>query len=227
VIAQVSARHGHCSSAAGVDRHGMLPSMLDPQQLLPERVRPLRAREYMRLVEAGVFAEEHIELLGGVLVAMSPQGEWHAEIVRFLAERLTLALHGRYWVRSHSGLRVADDSVPEPDIAVVPVGRRGQPVKWARLVIEVADSSLQKDRLVKTGYYAACSIPEYWIVDLQHGLVEVLTGPEPKKRRYRRHRVLRRGETLRPLRLPSVAIGVKDVLPTPPRRRIRQRKVRH
>jgi Uma2 family endonuclease len=206
----------------------MLPSMFDPHLLFPEHVRPLLAREYMRLVEAGVFADEHVELLGGVLVAMSPQGEWHADIVRFLAERLTLALHGRYWVRSHSGLRIADDSVPEPDIAVVPVGKRGQPIKWARLVIEVADSSLQKDRLVKTGYYAACGIPEYWIVDLQNGLVEVFTGPEARRRRYRRHRVLTRGEILRPIRLPRVAISVKDVLPTPPKRRpSRQRRSRH
>ena len=206
----------------------MLPSMLDPHLIAPERMRPLRAREYMRLVDAGVFADEHIELLGGVLVAMSPQGEWHADIVRFLAERLTLSLHGRYWVRSHSGLRVADDSVPEPDIAVVPIGRRGQPVKWARLVIEVADSSLQKDRMVKTGYYAACAIPEYWVIDLQHGLVDVFTDPEPRKRRYRTHRVLTRGELLRPRRLPRVAIAVKDVLPTPPPRRpSRRRRSQH
>lgn len=206
----------------------MLPSMLDPQLLLPERVRPLRAREYMRLVDAGVFADEHVELLGGVLVAMSPQGDWHADIVRFLGERLNLALRGSHWVRSHSGLRVADDSVPEPDIAVVPVGKRGRPVKWARLVIEVADSSLQKDRLVKTEYYAACSIPEYWIIDLQNGLVEVFTGPDPKKRRYRRHRVMVRGEILRPTRLRRVAIAVKDVLPPPaPRRPPRQRGRAH
>lgn len=206
----------------------MLASMLDPHLLRPERVRPLRASEYMRLVEAGVFEDERVELLGGVLVAMSPQGPWHADIVRYLVERLVLALRGRAWVRPHSGLRVADDSVPEPDVAVVPKGRRGVQASWANLVIEVSESSLRKDRLVKTGYYAACGIREYWIIDLKHGHVEVFTDPAARRRRYRGHTVLGRGDTLRPTMLDGVAIAVKDVLPPAPRRRSpRPRRSKH
>lgn len=193
--------------------------MLEADRLRFERARPLRAREYMRLVTAGVFTDEKLELLGGVLVKMSPQGRWHAEVVRFLAERLTLALHRRSWVRTHSGLELSDDSVPEPDIAVVPIGRRGDPVRWATLVVEVSESSLRIDRGVKAASYAAARIPEYWIVDLRNRRVEVYTDPDPRGRRYRRVRVLVDSDTLRPTKH-RVAIRVDEVLP-PPRRRSR------
>ena len=114
-------------------------SMLQADRIRFERARPLRAREYMRLVDAGVFDGESLELLGGVLVPMSPQGAWHAEITRRLGQLLILALHRRYWVRMHSGLETSTDSVPEPDVAVMPIGRPGLPVRWATLVVEVAD----------------------------------------------------------------------------------------
>ena len=48
--------------------------MIDLADLAPERIRPLRRAEYDRLIELGCFEDEKIELLGGVLVAMSPQG---------------------------------------------------------------------------------------------------------------------------------------------------------
>ncbi len=53
---------------------------LPPAELL-ESHRPLRRREYERLVELGTFRDERIELLEGMLVAKSPQGPEHAEMV--------------------------------------------------------------------------------------------------------------------------------------------------
>ncbi|MEL7342521.1 MAG: Uma2 family endonuclease, partial [Bacteroidota bacterium] len=41
------------------------------------------------------------------------------------------------------------------------------------LLVEVADTTLEKDRLVKLPLYAASGIPEYWIVNLQEQIVEV------------------------------------------------------
>ena len=94
----------------------MLEPMLDPALLSPERVRPLRRREYERLVEAGVFEDERVELLRGVLVEMSPQGEPHARITAWLAHRFARALAiDRFDVRSHSPFAATEDSMPEPD----------------------------------------------------------------------------------------------------------------
>ena len=53
-----------------------------------ERIRPLRRVEYDKLVELGQFRGERIELLGGVLVHLSPVGTPHASTV----QRLTTLL---------------------------------------------------------------------------------------------------------------------------------------
>ena len=44
----------------------------------------------------------------------------------------------------------------------------------ARLVIEIAFSSIRKDRLVKPRIYASMGVPEYWIDDLTSDKVTVL-----------------------------------------------------
>ena len=53
----------------------------------PERVRPLRRLEFEQMVEQGLFRDERVELLQGVVVEMSPQGSRHAATV----QRLTAA----------------------------------------------------------------------------------------------------------------------------------------
>ena len=87
-----------------------------------------------------------------------------------LAASLGRALPPGFEVRTHSPLAVSDDSEPEPDVAVVSAGDYStRHPQTALLVIEVADSSLQKDRRVKAALYAAAGIPEFWLVDLAGG----------------------------------------------------------
>jgi Uma2 family endonuclease len=62
--------------------------------------------------------------------------------------------------------------------------------------------------------YAAANLPEYWIVNLRDGGVEVRRDPEPKSRRYRSVAICRRGEHVEPLALPGVHIAVDDLLPS-------------
>lgn len=57
--------------------NAIVDPMRTPALVAPERLRPLKRREYERLVELGVFGDERIELLRGALVEMSPQGEPH------------------------------------------------------------------------------------------------------------------------------------------------------
>ncbi|MGI9017266.1 MAG: hypothetical protein ACR2HR_09220 [Euzebya sp.] len=45
-----------------------------PNTTLPEEFRPLRVQEYHQLIQLGVFEGTRVELVGGVLVEMSPQG---------------------------------------------------------------------------------------------------------------------------------------------------------
>ncbi|HEX7672128.1 MAG TPA: Uma2 family endonuclease [Polyangiaceae bacterium] len=146
--------------------------------LAPEEIRPLSRAEYDRLVDLDFFEDERVELLRGVLVRMSPQGAAHANAPAKLMKRLILALGDRAEVRAHSPLSLGEWSEPEPDIAVVAPGdySKCHPTT-ALLVVEAADSSLRKDRRIKADLYAEHEIPEYWIVNLVEGVVEVHTLP--------------------------------------------------
>jgi Uma2 family endonuclease len=75
-------------------------------------------------------------------------------------------------------LVVADDGQLELDVAVVPPGDYlDDHPSQALLVIEVADSTLRKDGIVKGRLYARAGISEYWIVNLESGEVEVHLDP--------------------------------------------------
>jgi Uma2 family endonuclease len=175
--------------------------------------------EYERLVAQGWFEDEPIELLDGVLVTMSPQSDEHAWVCahlgQLLAERLVPAGgSGRYGIQQHSPFAATDDSEPEPDIAVIPARAfgAGLPTR-AHLLVEVAVSSLRRDRGRKRRIYARNGTPEYWIVDVEGGGVEVHTEPDPATGVYRAVSRVERGGTLRPVELPGVAIDVLEILP--------------
>jgi Uma2 family endonuclease len=186
--------------------------MLAVEQLVPETVRPLSRAEYDRMVELGFFADERIELLRGMLVTMSPQGADHAEVVRRLTELLVLALQGRATVSPQCPFAALDDSEPEPDIALIPRVRsaREHPTE-AFLIVEVAWSSLRKDRLVKAAIYAENGAREYWVVDLAAEEIEVYT--EPRAGRYAAVSRHARGATIALVAFPDLRVAVDDVLP--------------
>ncbi len=186
--------------------------MLDVTKITPEKPRPLRRGEYEAMVELGLFEDERLELIEGVIVTMSPQGSRHAAAVRKLNHYLTLALAGRAFVQVQSPLALDEYSEPEPDLAVVPIADYDRELpKTALLIIEVADSSRQKDRLVKSRLYASAGIPEYWIVDLENDLVEVFRAPVGE--RYTFVQTRRRGEQLDVEHASDVVLPVDDIMP--------------
>ena len=74
------------------------------------------------------------------------------------------------------------------------------------LVIEVAETSLRRDREIKLPLYADAGIAECWIVDLSSREIEVFR--EPAGSRYaaaRRHGV---GAVVSPLAFPDVVVDV-------------------
>ncbi|HET6147681.1 MAG TPA: Uma2 family endonuclease [Polyangia bacterium] len=179
--------------------------------MAPARVRPLRRVEYERMVDQGLFHDERIELLRGAIIEMSPQGPPHAAVVQRLNTRLVIALAGRAEVRVQLPLAVTDDSLPEPDVALVAPGDydAGHPTT-AFLVVEVADSSLNKDRLIKAELYARAGVPEYWIANIAAGVIEAHTDQVGD--RYTRITPFRPGETLRLRAFPDVEIPVSSIL---------------
>ena len=141
-------------------------------------------REYEKMIDVGILGEdEHVELIAGRIVQASPEGPVHAGTIDLCADVLRRLYGPAYTVRVQHPLAVGPDDEPEPDLAVVRGGPRehlgGHPHE-AVLVVEVAESSLDYDRGAKARLYARAGLPEYWIVNLRDGLVEVHRGPSPE-----------------------------------------------
>lgn len=147
------------------------------------------ARSYFSLVEEGLLAaDERVELLDGIIVAMPPQAPLHATAVRLVDQALRRALGPDALVSSQLPLVASSGSVPEPDLAVLPGRIADYATKHpttALLVVEVADSSLAQDRLTMARIYARAGIPDYWIVNLRDRVVEWFGDPDVSTRAYR------------------------------------------
>lgn len=141
------------------------------------------------MIEAGIFDEdEHVELLEGLLVAVTPQREDHSKVILRLTRALNGALGDAYEVRPQLPLTLGEDSEPEPDVAVVLAAdarSRTEHPRSAVLVVEVAADSLRKDREIKGALYVRAGVPEYWIVNLADRCVEIYSDPDAGAGRYR------------------------------------------
>jgi Uma2 family endonuclease len=175
--------------------------------------------QYYGLVEQGLLGpDDRVELLEGVVVGMAPQNPPHAAATQYTAQVLQAALGTAGMVRVQLPLHLGQ-SVPEPDVAVVPPRAdryAGAHPTTALLVVEVAQSSLAQDRITKARIYAAAGVGEYWLVNLRDDVVEVLREPDPSQRCYRDLRLARRDERLGLLAFPGVSVAVDDVLPPRP-----------
>ena len=82
-------------------------------------------------------------------------------------------------------------------------------------MVEIADTSLRFDRVVKGRVYAAAGIADYWIVNLRDRVVEVYREPirGTRRARYAATHVAHAGETLRPLAAPDARLAVEGLLP--------------
>jgi Uma2 family endonuclease len=186
------------------------------------RTRRWTRAEYDRLVELEVFQPgERIELLDGQLVVREPQGSEHNAGIRLVVATLRRALDPAVWqIDSQFAFALDDDSEPEPDVAVVPYDaehyRHAHPSR-AVLLVEVSGSSYRIDRRFKASLYARAAVPEYWIVALTRGTLEVHRAPEASGEaaygwRYGSIEVLTRTATVSPLFAPAVVIAVADLL---------------
>lgn len=100
----------------------------------------------------------------------------------------------------------------EPDLLWIRAGRyfeRHPTAADVKLVVEVADSSLQSDLTEKTALYAEAEIVDYWIVDVQARCIHVFRSPH--QRRYTDRSLAKPGERLSPLEPCTQPLDVGDL----------------
>ena len=187
----------------------------------PLTLRRWKRVEYERLVDLGVFEGDPVELIGGQLIVAEPKGSPHATAVGMANDALRAVLPPGWIVRVQDPLALDDESAPEPDIALVRGSRadyrHAHPARPA-LAIEVAQSSLSFDRQQKGSLYARAGVPDYWIVNLVDGVLEVYRDAAPDASapygwRYRSLETFLPPAVVTPLALPSSPIAVGALLP--------------
>src|SRR5262249_15602016 len=131
--------------------------------------------------------------------------------------RLAPGWHARW----QSAIALAD-SEPEPDGAIVQGDIRDYRTRHPgppdiAVLMEVADTSLDRDRNLKGPLLARAGISVYWIINLVDSQVEVYTdptGPDPSPR-YRQRQDYHRNTSV-PLTVGGQQVGqvaVRDLLP--------------
>jgi Uma2 family endonuclease len=180
-----------------------------------EKRRQFKVSEYYRMAEAGVLSpEDRVELIEGEVITMSPIGSRHAACVRRLDASLTRSIPHLAIVSIQSPIAIDEYSEPEPDVALLKPRDNYYSDRHPRpedvlLVIEVAETSLEYDRLVKLPLYARAGIPEAWLVNLSKDVIEVHT--EPVNGVYQACRIVTRGETIASLVLTELTIETADL----------------
>jgi len=192
------------------------------QDLPPLPVRRFTVDEYHRLGQLGVLDEDdRVELLEGWIVPMMNRSPDHDTAIELAMEALRPLLPSGWRIRIQMAITTID-SEPEPDLAIVRGKIRGHKGRHPRpgeagLVIEVADTSLARDRAFKLRIYAGARVPSYWIVNLIDRQIEVYSSPSSIRRAadYREKRIYSLEDEV-PVHLGSKRIGTvkgRDLLP--------------
>lgn len=142
--------------------------------------------DYHRMGEAGIFEGHQVELLDGKIVDMSPINSNHSGVINLLNRLLSRRLPDNYLLGVQNPVNIGQDSEPQPDLAVLKFRKdfyaHSHPIPEEVLrLIEVADSSLEKDRKVKLPLYASAGIPEVWIVNLTEQQLERYRKPAQQR----------------------------------------------
>lgn len=138
--------------------------------------------QYDRMVRAGALGPaDKVELLDNYVVLKMAKNEPHEGTVDLVRDALTPHKPAGWVLRCQQTV-VMPYNRPEPDFALVRGTARGFLTRHptaadAALLIEVADTSRDRDLVDKAAIYAGAGVPVYWVVNIPDRRVEVHTGP--------------------------------------------------
>jgi Uma2 family endonuclease len=170
--------------------------------------------EYHRMAEAGIFhPDERVELIEGEIVEMSPIGPRHAGCVINATRLFITRLGDRIVLSPQNPVVIRPRSEPQPDLLLL----RPRTISYSRehptpedvaLAVEVADTTVRFDRVVKARLYARARIAEFWLLLPNDMTVEIHRAPGPDGY----GRVTQHGfdQTVSALVFPDVGFAVSD-----------------
>jgi Uma2 family endonuclease len=174
--------------------------------------RSFTVAEIEKMTAMGILEEdERIELIGGELVPMSPKGNQH----EILKSALTI-----YWARklpadvlftTETTFRLSVDTYLEPDFVFYPkaTGLAGLNAGTAKLVVEIADTSLAYDLGRKAALYARFGVAELWVINAITLQTRIHRQPAPSG--YDLVTDLSPNERLVPQTVPELALSLLEL----------------
>jgi Uma2 family endonuclease len=180
-------------------------------------------QETESLVRLGFVPEDaSTELLHGIFVHTDRSaagedpltvGDHHTKCVEFLSNlRTSINCDSRH-VRSQQPLVCSDIHEPQPDFMVLRGDLRSYTDKPtaadAFCVVEVADSSYERDAGEKLFGYARADIPQYIIINLRNRTAEMYAKPDATNGTYPLPKIVGEGGEL------SLRVGVEEYFTLP------------
>ena len=176
----------------------------------------LTVTHFHQMIEKDIFNEdEHVELIEGELILMSPIGPAHAGETKRLIRLLSNAIGDQAILDVQNPVVFGNHSEPQPDLMLLrprdDFYQNTHPqAEDVLLLIEIAESSLTYDRNVKIPLYARHGIPEVWLIDLVNQQIEIYLKPSHDG--YRQLLRPEQKELLSPTLLPQITIRFTDIL---------------
>ena len=184
--------------------------------LQPSDRKRFTVSNFQTMIDVGSLEEgSPYELLNGEIIEMAAIGRKHAAIVDRMSTFLNRMMIDAIIVRVQNPIELGAFSQPEPDLAILhwkdDFYESGHPeAPDIHLLIEVSDTTLEKDRTVKLPIYAAAEIVEVWIVNLPDYQIEVYRSPVAGT--YSSVQTFITGQILTVETLPKVSINVDEIL---------------
>lgn len=172
--------------------------------------------DFHRMAETGILSpNDRLELIDGVVIEMTPTYPPHASTVKRLAKALFSLLADRATIGVQDSIVLHDRSQPVPDLSVARYrddfyGSAHPRPEDLHFLVEVADSSTERDRREKIPRYASAGVPEMWLVVLPDDRIEV--HRDARGETYATVEVLHRGDAVAPRDFPDAELSVDEIL---------------
>ena len=168
---------------------------------------PFTVDDFMVMVNAGLFEDQRVELLDGMIVDMSPADSRHEFTIDKLVKKFYRALPEDILLRAQNSIDIdLPEWLPHPDVAIVRskdyLQMRPSP-EDTLLLIEVANTSLKLDLGRKREIYAKVGIEDYWVADVNAEKWTI--NREPEGERYQITFEIPFGKEIAPLAFPEHA----------------------
>ncbi len=170
--------------------------------------------EFLRIVAAGIFPDERLELIEGEIFVTTPITEGRYGCIRRLNYQLNRSFGARAVVDVHSIVWLNDQfSEVYPDVSVLREGTLSDELprpKDILLAIEVSEFNQDYNAGATIPRYGEDGVPEAWLIDLRSGTISVYCRPSHQG--YQEVQEYRRGDEISPEAFPDVRISVASIL---------------